>query len=62
MNKQALLKGIQQMFYLCEKDDSLLSILKGFMHIDTSMHLYLKPLQENVSIDERPVFINALDL
>ena len=62
VNNQALLKGIQQMFYLCEKDDPLLSILKGFIHIDTSMHLYLKPLQENVSISQRPVFINALDL
>ena len=62
VNNQALFKDIQQMFYLSETDRPLLRILKGFMHIDTAMHLYVKPLGENISISDRPVFINALDL
>lgn len=62
VNNQALLKGIQQIFFLCERGHPLLSSLKGFIHIDTAMHLYIKPLRDNVLISDRPVFINGLDL
>lgn len=62
VNNQALKKGIQQIFFLCERRHPLLDGLKGFIHIDTTMHLYIKPLQENPLIISRPVFVNGLDL
>lgn len=62
VNNWAFLKGIQQMFCLCERDHPLLSSLKGFLHIDTTMHLNVKPLRDDVSLTDQPVFINGLDL
>jgi hypothetical protein len=62
VNNCALDKGIQQIFYLCERDHPLLSCMKGFLHIDTLMHLNVKPLREDASLIEQPVFINGLDL
>jgi len=62
MNNQALSRGIEQMFCLCPRDHPLLTSLKGFLHIDTDMHLYVKPLRDDVSLSDQPVFINGLDL
>jgi L-amino acid N-acyltransferase YncA len=62
VNNYAFDKGIQQIFCLCERGHSLLSSMKGFLHVDTLMHLNVKPLREDVSLTEQPVFINGLDL
>ncbi len=62
VNNQAFLKGIQQIFFLCERGHPLLSSLKGFIHIDTAMHLYMKPLRENMLISDHHVFVSGLDL
>jgi GNAT superfamily N-acetyltransferase len=62
VNNRAYAEGIEHIFFICERGHPLLSTLKGFMHIDTGMHLYIKPLVENVSLSGRPVFINGLDL
>jgi GNAT superfamily N-acetyltransferase len=62
VNNRAYTEGIEHIFFICERGHPLLSILKGFMHIDTGMHLYIKPLVENVSLSGKPVFINGLDL
>ena len=62
MNNWALSEGIEQIFFICKRDHPLLSTLKGFIHIDTRVHLYVKPLCENLSLSGQPVFINGLDL
>lgn len=62
VNNRAFFKGIQQMFCLCERGHPLLSSLKGFIHVDTAMHIYIKPLRDDVSLADQPVFTNGLDL
>lgn len=62
VNNKAFLEGIKHIFVICERGHPLLNCLKEFMHIDTAMHLYIKPLQENLFVSGRPVFINGLDL
>jgi hypothetical protein len=62
VNNLAFLAGIQQIFYLCERGHPLLSSLKGFIHIDTRMHLNVKPLRDDISLAGQPVFINGLDM
>ncbi|MFC1905719.1 GNAT family N-acetyltransferase [Chloroflexota bacterium] len=62
INNQLLPLGIQQIFCLCEKEHPLLKSLKEFIHIDTAMHIYVKPLQDNVSLVNKPLFIDGLDL
>jgi hypothetical protein len=62
VNNLALSRRIEQIFFLCENKHPLLGSIKGFIHIDTAMHLYVKPLQESVSLNTRPVFLNGLDI
>ncbi len=62
MNNKALLRGIEQMFCICEQDHPLLRSMKGFMRVDTEMYLYVKCLGENVVIDDKPVFLDGIDL
>ena len=45
VNNIALKKDIEQIFYVCEKDHKMLNSMKGFIHIDTTMYLHIKPLQ-----------------
>lgn len=62
VNNQAFLKGIQQIFFISERRHPLMSSLSGFIHIDGTMNLYIKPLRDGLSLAERPVFINGLDV
>jgi len=62
MNNQALQREIKQIFCVCERGHALFRSLKGFIHVDTAMHLYIKSLQQSVSIGDRPVFIDGIDL
>jgi hypothetical protein len=62
MNNQALRKGIEQVFCVCERDDLLLKSIKGFIHLDTALHLYTKPLGHGVSLAGGPVFVDGIDL
>jgi GNAT superfamily N-acetyltransferase len=62
VNNRAYAEGIESIFFICERDHPLSSTLRGFIHIDTGIHLYIKPLNENVSLSGKPVFINGLDL
>ena len=62
LNNLALQRGIEQIFSICERNHPLLSAMKGFIHVDTAMHLYVKPFQQDVSMGDRPVFINGIDL
>jgi GNAT superfamily N-acetyltransferase len=62
VNNQVLLRGIEQIFCVCERDHILLSSMKGFIRVDTAMHLYIKPLQQNILMGDKPVFIDGIDL
>ncbi|MHC4459243.1 MAG: GNAT family N-acetyltransferase [Planctomycetota bacterium] len=62
VNNQALLRGVEQIFCLCEPQHALLSSLKGFFRFDTAVHLYIKPLQQYIVLTDKPVFINGIDL
>ena len=56
------LRSIGQIFCVCERDHVLLSSMKGFIRIDTAMHLYIEPLQQNILMGDNPVFIDGIDL
>jgi GNAT superfamily N-acetyltransferase len=62
INNLALTKGIQQIFFLADRNHALHSLLKGFIHIDTDMHLYIKPLSIDLLLGDGPVYINGLDM
>jgi len=62
VNNLALHKGIEQIFCIGERDHALLTTMKGFIHVDTAMHLYVKPFQQDVTMGDRLVFINGIDL
>jgi hypothetical protein len=62
LNNSALRNGVEQIFCICQRGDVLLKSVKGFISVDTAMHLYTKPLAENVSMAGMPVFINGIDL
>ena len=62
LNNQALRKGVQQVFCICEQGDALLKSMKGFIRVDTAVHLYTKPLARTVSMTNGPVFVNGIDL
>ena len=62
VNNQALLRGVEQIFCICGRDNPFLSSLQGLIHIDTTMNLFIKPLQKNISLNNKPVFINGIDL
>lgn len=62
INNLAIRRDIDYIYFLCEKKHTLLSSLQGFSHVDTAVHLYIKPLREDVSIGKGPVFISGIDL
>ncbi len=62
VNNLALSNGIEVMYCVCEPDNVLLRSMEGFFRIDTSVHLYVKPLARRARLDDRPVFIDGVDL
>lgn len=62
LSNQVLRKGVEQIFCICERGDSVLKSTKGFIHIDTTMQLYVKPLRRNVIMTSGPVFIDGIDV
>ena len=62
VNNQALLSGIQQIFCICERDHMLLRSMKGFIRVNTEIHVYVKLLQQNISMSDKQVFIDGIDM
>lgn len=62
MNNDALKRGIEQIFCVCERNHPLLRSMKGFIQIGTAIHLYIKPLEQRVLLGDKPVFIEGIDL
>jgi GNAT superfamily N-acetyltransferase len=62
LNNQALQRGIEQIFCVCDRNHAILKNLKGFIRIDTAINLYVKNLQQSSLIKDKPVFINGVDM
>jgi hypothetical protein len=62
MNNQALRNDIEEIFCVCERDDLLLKSMKGFIRVNTAIHLYTKALGQDVSLGSGPVFVDGIDL
>lgn len=62
MNNRALSSGIEQIFCICESSHPLLNSMKGFIRINTWVNLYVKSLQPNVGMSDKPVFVDGIDM
>jgi GNAT superfamily N-acetyltransferase len=62
INNLALQRGIEQIFCACQKGHSLLKGIKGFIRVDTAVHLYIKSKQDKVFISDCPIFVDTVDL
>lgn len=62
LNNRAFRKGIEQIFCVCERRDVLLKSMKGFIRVDTALHLYAKPLAQDVFLTDAPLFVSGIDL
>jgi len=62
MNNQALSKGIEQIFCICESNHPLLNSMKGFIRINTGVNLYVKSLQPNLRVSSSPVYADGIDM
>ena len=62
LNNQALRRGIEQFFCICERNHVMLKSLKGFIRIDTAINLYIKNLQQENLIANKPVYIDGVDM
>jgi predicted N-acetyltransferase YhbS len=66
VNNLCLQRGIGQIFCVGEAGSALLGHLQGFIHIDTDLHLYVKPLREGArigaEIGDGPVYLDGRDL
>ncbi len=61
MNNLAMKRGIDQIFCVCEKDDEILSALKGLFRVNVGVHLYVKSFEGELGAENR-VFLNGIDL
>ncbi len=62
LNNQALLRDIAQIFSVFGQGEVLLRKMKGFIRINTGMSFYVKPLQPDIFLSNRSVFIDGIDL
>ena len=62
LNNLALQRGIKQIFCICDRNSVILKGLGKFIRIDTAVNLYVKYLQQEELIAEKPVFIDGIDM
>ena len=62
VNNVALRQGIEQLFYICERDGSILESIKGFTRVDTGANLYVKALESGASLGIGPVAMTGFDV
>jgi GNAT superfamily N-acetyltransferase len=61
INNLAMNRGIEQIYFISERNDPLLRSLKGLFHRDVALHLYIKPLQK-ILVGANRVFLDGIDL
>ena len=62
INNLALQKDIGYIYCVCEQGNPLLSAMRGFAHVDTAIHVYIKYFRENTMLGDKPLFIDGIDL
>jgi hypothetical protein len=62
VNNLALLRNVEYIHCICDRTHPFLQALKGFFRIDTKMHIYMKSLQEDIMVGDKPIFISGIDL
>lgn len=62
INNLALERGVGQIFCLAEPVHPLMTAVAGWLHLDTPMHLMVKPVCGAPPPRENPVYISGLDL
>lgn len=62
INNLSIQRGIEQIFCACQKGHNLLKGIKGFIRVDTAVHLYIKSMQDKVFISDCPIFVDTVDL
>ena len=62
VNNLARQIGIGYIYCVCEQGHPLLSSLRGFAHIDTAIHVYIKYLRKNTVLGNEQLFIDGIDL
>jgi N-acetylglutamate synthase-like GNAT family acetyltransferase len=62
VNNQALQMGIEQIFCVCDRDPVMLNSMSGFIRINTTCKLYVKPLRQHGLKADKPVYIDGIDL
>ena len=62
INNLAWERGIGYIYCVCPQGHPLLSSIRGFTHIDTAIHVYIKHLRENTILGNKPLFIDGIDL
>jgi GNAT superfamily N-acetyltransferase len=61
-NNRALERGNDQMLCVAERDDPIFEASRGFIHVDTELHLYIKTLVKGIKISDGPVYLDGIDL
>jgi len=51
VNNQALEKGADQLYFVCERNSMLLNAIQGLFHTNVDIHLYVKPFEKELSPD-----------
>jgi N-acetylglutamate synthase-like GNAT family acetyltransferase len=62
VNNLALDRGIEQIFFTCERGHDLLQSTRGFTKVNTTMHVFVKSLSPDVQFRDQPVFVDGVDL
>lgn len=62
LNNIALGNNIKQIFCIGEPDHGLLQAMEGFIQVDTALHVYVRRRGKDVQLENKPVFINGIDL
>jgi len=62
VNNQASIRGIGQIFSVCEPNHIFFKSMRGFFRADVGLHLYVKALRRDAVLGTGPVFVDAIDL
>lgn len=62
LNNRALQMGIEQIFCVCEPDHAILKSMKGFIRINTQLHLYVRSFRGKGLLEDKPVWLDGIDL
>jgi N-acetylglutamate synthase-like GNAT family acetyltransferase len=62
INNQALEAGIEQLVNMCDPACPAPQAMQGLFKANSLMQMYIKPLKPGFALDERPVYVNPVDM